>query len=89
VFGDGVVVGIIDGGLDWLHQDFIDSAGNTRIKYFWDQTDPTGPAPSNPQFGYGTELDYATNQDRNQSCSSCPLCDISDSGGFGIEIIVL
>jgi len=28
------------------------------------------------------------NQDRSQSCSSCPLCNFSDGGGIGIEIVV-
>jgi subtilisin family serine protease len=53
--GEGVVVGVIDSGLDWTHGDFIDDAtGETRIAYYWDQSDkdddrvPTG-------FTYGHE----------------------------------
>ena len=34
---DQVIVGIIESGLDWLNEDFIDSNGNTRILYFGDQ----------------------------------------------------
>ncbi|MBD3218199.1 MAG: hypothetical protein GF310_07975 [candidate division Zixibacteria bacterium] len=33
VSGDSVIIGIIDAGLDWLHEDFIDSNGNSRIKH--------------------------------------------------------
>ncbi|GEM_PF-1128494 len=60
--GKGVVVGVVDSGIDWTHEDFVDpSTGKTRIKYIWDQTVTTSgqtPADSDPAlsgFGYGTE----------------------------------
>ncbi len=36
--GQGVIVGIIDTGIDYLRNNFRDSSGNTRIKAIWDQT---------------------------------------------------
>jgi hypothetical protein len=36
--GKGVLVGIIDFGCDYAHQNFIDKSGKTRLVKFWDQT---------------------------------------------------
>lgn len=45
--GSGVVVGIIDSGIDYKHADFYTegSPNKTRILAIWDQTDAVGPAP--------------------------------------------
>src|SRR6266540_4314843 len=37
--GKGVIVGIVDTGIDWKHQDFIKADGTSRILYLWDFTD--------------------------------------------------
>lgn len=39
--GKGVMVGIIDFGCDFAHQNFIDKNGKTRLVKFWDQTAAT------------------------------------------------
>ena len=39
--GKGVLVGIIDFGCDYAHQNFMDKNGKTRLLKFWDQTAAT------------------------------------------------
>lgn len=56
--GKGVVVGLIDIGIDVWHPDLRDSLGRTRVKWVWDQTlpvDGTEPMP----YGYGQTCDSA------------------------------
>ena len=38
--GDGVVVGIIDSGIDWRHGSFVKDDGTSRILAIWDQMLP-------------------------------------------------
>ena len=51
--GKGIIVGIVDRGIDITNQDFQDENGKTRILYLWDQTDIIGPPPY--PYTYGTE----------------------------------
>ncbi|MCH8267775.1 MAG: S8 family serine peptidase, partial [Acidobacteria bacterium] len=50
--GKGVVVGIIDYGMDFVHQNFRNSGGSTRLLSIWDQA---GPATAASPLGYGRE----------------------------------
>jgi endonuclease G len=44
--GDKAIVGLIDSGIDVLHQAFLDGDGLCRIVEIWDQHDPSGPTPA-------------------------------------------
>ncbi len=39
--GKGVLVGVIDSGIDWRHDDFMNPDGTSRIIAFWDPYDDT------------------------------------------------
>lgn len=54
--GEGVIVGVIDTGIDWSHQDFDHADGTTRILSIWDLYG-TGTPPAG--FGYGAEWSAA------------------------------
>ena len=49
--GRGVVIAIIDSGIDYRNPAFLDEAGNSRILAVWDQTDQTGTPPEGYVFG--------------------------------------
>ena len=51
--GRGVVMCIIDTGIDYTNSAFLDENGNSRILAIWDQTIQDGTPPEG--FGYGSE----------------------------------
>ncbi len=51
LFGEGVIVAVIDSGIDYSHPDFRNEDGTTRILALWDQTIPGSPPPG---FAIGT-----------------------------------
>ena len=50
--GNGVLIGVIDSGIDYTHPDFRDQDGNSRILFLWDQLGSQNPPEG---FHYGTE----------------------------------
>jgi hypothetical protein len=61
--GAGVIVGVIDSGLDWTHGDFIhDTTGDSRILHYWDQSDTDDSNPPSG-FTYGHEYSRANFND--------------------------
>ena len=49
--GEGVIVGIVDTGIDYLNEEFINSEGTSRILAIWDQTINTGKRPDGQPIG--------------------------------------
>lgn len=52
--GAGVLVAVIDSGIDYAHPDFRNVDGTTRILALWDQTIPSGSVAA-PEFGKKAE----------------------------------
>lgn len=56
--GSGVVVGVVDSGIDFTHNNFIDAGGATRIRRIWDQNLAPAAGEASPAgFTYGVEYD--------------------------------
>ncbi len=57
--GKGVILGVIDSGVELAHPDFKDSTGKTRVLYVWDQRQAFNPNQQALNYNYGIEWDSA------------------------------
>lgn len=80
--GKGVLVGIVDAGVNFFHPDFRNEDGSSRILYLWDQS-----IPGNPPKGYtkGTEytkeeIDKALALGETEGRRLVPSRDVSGHG---------
>jgi subtilisin family serine protease len=93
--GRGVIVGIVDTGIDFRHQAFRKADGTSRVLNVWDQTlnaqgGETVPAaistPSSHTLGYGVE--YTRQQINDTLTSSSPTISVRhvDEDGHGTHV---
>ncbi|HXK77357.1 MAG TPA: S8 family peptidase [Oscillospiraceae bacterium] len=81
--GAGVIVAIIDSGIDYTHPDFRNEDGTSRILYLWDQT-----GKGNPPAGFTSGAEYTQAQLNEALSSPNPLRVIScqDPNGHGTAV---
>ena len=82
LFGEDVLIAVIDSGIDYSHMDFRNEDGSTRILALWDQT-ITGVPPSGYQIGtlYTRELiNEALSTPMPQRMGIVPSTDLSGHG---------
>ena len=79
--GEGVLMGIIDTGLDFHHPDFLDSLGRTRVLRYWDQNYPFDQWLTPSGFGYGQAWDSTA-----ISAGDCPAVDPFNQYGHGTTV---
>lgn len=68
--GKGVIMGYIDDGLDYTHEDFINDDGTSRVLRYWDQSLPVSSTRTPAKYGYGqiwnnAELDAGVHTSTN------------------------
>lgn len=84
LLGQGVIIGIVDTGIDYRHPAFMNRDKTTRILSIWDQTIQDGPPPNG--FTYGTEYTKASINDALQYENSLSVVPSIDTIGHGTAI---
>lgn len=93
--GKGVIIGLVDSGIDYTHPDFINSDRTTRILSLWDQTVQAGQSGENipgPPAGYIRGTLYTRemiNEALNQAVITgrTPLTPGLDYSGHGTAVM--
>ena len=87
LYGNGVLVALLDSGVDYAHPDFRNEDGTTRILALWDQT-----IPGRPPEGYRIGTEY-TQQEINEALAAdtesarYALVPSRDVSGHGTRVL--
>lgn len=79
--GNGIIIGIIDNGIDAYHEAFRYSNGNTRILNVWNQQDSSLEPPE--KFRYGSRINQETINEELQKENSEILRNLSRGSNHG------
>lgn len=81
LLGEGVLIGVVDTGIDYTHEAFRNADGTTRIISIWDQTIHTGPYPDT--YYYGTEYNREQINEALRSGNPRSIVPTTDELGHG------
>lgn len=84
LLGQGVLVGIVDTGIDYRHPAFMNNDKTTRIISIWDQTRQDGITPDT--FNFGSEYSKALINNALLSADPITLVPTTDENGHGTAI---
>ncbi|SEU26343.1 Subtilase family protein [Lacrimispora sphenoides] len=84
LFGQGIIVGVIDTGIDYQHQAFLYNDDTTRILSIWDQSIQNGPIPEG--FTFGTEYRKEIINLALKSDNPLSIVPSVDTNGHGTSI---
>ncbi len=76
--GKDIIMGYIDTGIDYTHEDFINSDGSTRVIRYWDQALPVHATRTPAKYGYGQVW---TNEDIDNG-----ICTSTDNHAHGSTV---
>lgn len=84
LFGQGILIAVIDSGVDYTQPEFRNSDGSSRILAIWDQS-----VPGNPPEGYllGTEYVKTQIDEALRSGNSLDALETMDISGHGTEVL--
>lgn len=77
-YGEGVIISVIDSGIDYKNSVFLDRFGNTRIINIWDQTDNSGTPPKG--YNRGTLYDKEMIDEALKNNTSLNTRDLTGHG---------
>ncbi|WP_349947945.1 S8 family peptidase [Lacrimispora sp. BS-2] len=83
-YGQGMVIGIVDTGIDYRHPAFMNKDKTTRIFSIWDQTQQAGTPPKD--FTFGTEYTKASINDALHNENPFSVVPSTDEVGHGTAI---
>lgn len=84
LFGRGVLVGIVDTGIDYTHQAFLYNDNTTRILSIWDQSVQEGTPPAG--FSYGSEYNRDLINIALKAQDPRSIVPVTDPNGHGTAI---
>jgi subtilisin family serine protease len=84
LYGQGVLVGIVDTGIDYQHPAFMNRDKTTRIISLWDQTQQDGVPPES--FTFGTEYTKVLINSALHSTNPIAIVPSTDPNGHGTAI---